>query len=128
MNTLTFNGNVVAGQGSGKKFLDLPWVKLQVEEKLGFTPYPGTLNLQLLNEGARQRELLLKKKNIEICPAEGYCTGAVFIARINGLDCAIVMPKVPGYPKSILEIIAPVNLRETLRLKDGDAVQVTVTV
>ncbi|MEM2477681.1 MAG: DUF120 domain-containing protein, partial [Thermoproteota archaeon] len=30
------------------------------------------------------------------------------------------------YPKDILEIIAPVNLRETLGLKDGDEIEITV--
>ena len=126
MNTLTFNGNVVAGQGSGKKFLDLPWVKQQVEAKLGFTPYLGTLNLQLSDESASQRELLLKAESIKICPAEGYCVGAVFNARIAQTECAVVLPQVEGYPRNLLEIIAPVNLRQQLHLEEGDEVAVTV--
>ncbi|MEM3712744.1 MAG: DUF120 domain-containing protein [Thermoproteota archaeon] len=39
---------------------------------------------------------------------------------------AVVIPRVPSYPKDMLEIIAPVNLRETLGLKDGDEIEVTV--
>ena len=63
---------------------------------------------------------------IEISPSEGYCVGLVFKARINQADCAVVLPQVEGYPRNLLEIIAPMNLRKQLRLEDGDEVEVTV--
>jgi len=50
----------------------------------------------------------------------------LFKSLIGTLECAIVVPEVAGYPKALLEIIAPVNLRETLQLEDGTEVTVTV--
>jgi CTP-dependent riboflavin kinase len=38
----------------------------------------------------------------------------------------IVLPTVADYPSDKVEIIAPVNLRDSLELKDGDLVEVTV--
>jgi CTP-dependent riboflavin kinase len=123
---LILDGKVVSGQGSGRKYLELTWVMQQIEEKLGFKPYPGTLNLMLSEESARFRKLLEKAKSVKICPAEGYCVGIIVKATINKVECVLVIPQVEGYPENILEIIAPANLRETLKLKDGDSVAVAI--
>ena len=126
MKTVSFTGEVISGQGSGRKYLALPWVKSQIEEKLGYTPFLGTLNLKLTAESINHKAQLAKAKAVEICPAEGYCMGLIFHTCIGELECAIVAPKVEGYPADLLEIIAPVDLRKRLRVKDGDAVTVTV--
>ena len=128
MKNLTFEGKVVTGEGNGKKYLAIPWVKQQIEEKLGFTPFLGTLNLKLTEESVAKRKLLNKAASATICPQEGYCVGLLYKATICSVECAIVVPKVEGYPENILEVIAAVNLRETLKVKDGDAVSLTINV
>ena len=126
MKKIKFNGKVFSGNGGGKKFLDLQWVKRQINALLGFTPYAGTLNIRLSDENIAHRKLLEKAASITVHPAEGYCSGKLFKASISLLECAIVIPEVAGYPRNVLEIIAPVNLREKLQLVDGDEVIVTV--
>jgi riboflavin kinase, archaea type len=128
LGTFTFHGKVTSGEGNGRKFLQLPWVIRQLEEKLGYTPYFGTLNLALSAESARQKKFLARAGALQICPAEGYCAGLVFPASISGLECSIVLPQVEGYSERLLELVAPVYLRGTLNLKDGDEVSVTVSV
>ena len=123
---LAFTGTVSSGNGDGKKFLQLPWVKRQIEQKLGFTPYLGTLNLTLSEESAARKKLLEKAPSKKVCPVEGYCSGLLFTALIDALECAIVVPEVEGYPKTLLEVIAPLYLRDALQLKDGSEVTVTV--
>jgi len=123
---IELNGKVFSSRGEGKKFLELPWVKRQIKQKLGFTPYPGTLNVKLSEESAKRKKLLEKAHAIKVCPADGYCSGTLIKAFIGKLECAIVVPEVAGYPKGVIEIIAPVNLRETLQLEDGCEVTVTV--
>jgi riboflavin kinase len=126
LNTITLNGKVISGEGNGKKYLSLPWVKKQVEEKLGFTPFLGTLNLQLSPQSAARRKLLEKTDALQIVPPEGYCAGLVFKACISRIECGIVIPQVKNYPQSLLEIIAAENLREKFHLNDGKNVAVTV--
>ncbi|MCS7114360.1 MAG: DUF120 domain-containing protein [Nitrososphaerota archaeon] len=122
-------GKIFSGAGEGTKFTTLPWVKRQIEEKLGFPPYPGTLNIRLLEDNASLRKLLARIKGVEILPVEGYCLGKCFKALLmKKVKCAIILPDVKGYPEDVIEIVAPVNLREKLKLKDGDIVEVTVTV
>jgi riboflavin kinase len=123
---IKLSGKVFSGRGEGEKFLELPWVKRQVKEKLGFIPYHGTLNVRLSEESAKRRKLLEKATSMKVCPAEGYCSGKIFKAFVGMLECAIVIPEVAGYPRDVLEIIAPANLREKLQLADGDKITVTV--
>ena len=125
---LTFEGKVTTGEGNGKRYMQLPWVMSQMEEKLSYTPYLGTLNLTLTMESALRKKLLKSVDALRICPVVGYCSGLIFKASINGLKCAVVLPQVTGYPENLLEVIAPVNLREAQGLKDGDSVRVTVEV
>ena len=126
MERIKLSGKVLSGGGEGKRFLDLPWVKRQVEKKLGFIPYSGTLNLRLSEESVKRRKLLEKAHSVKVCPAEGYCNGVLIKAFIGTLECAIVVPEIAGYPKDVLEIIASVNLRDKLQLEDGDEITVTV--
>ena len=126
MKTVSFTGAVISGKGSGRKYLALPWVKLQIEEKLGYIPFLGTLNLRLTAASIKRKNQLAKAKAMEIRPAEGYCMGLIFHAFVGKLECAVVAPEVEGYPANLLEIIAPVDLRKRLRVKDGDTVTVTL--
>ena len=72
-------GRVFTGQGEGKKYVSLSWVKHQIKEKLGFDPYPGTLNLRLDEENAKHRVVLERKTPSCGCAiprgtAQDYCS------------------------------------------------------
>jgi riboflavin kinase len=123
---IKLTGAVFSGTGEGKKYLSLHWVKRQIEEKLGFTPYPGTLNILLSKESAKRRRLLETVDAMKVCPAEGYCSGILHKACIGELECAVVLPLIAGYPDDYLEVIAADYLRAKLQLEDGDELTVTV--
>jgi riboflavin kinase, archaea type len=125
---IAFKGTVFSGNGEGRKFIDLPWVKGQIKEKLGFTPYIGTLNIHLSKESVKQKKLLQNAQQSEIYPEKGFCKGKLIQAGIDNLECAIIIPEVTNYPNDVLEVIAFWYLRERLRIADGDEVTVTVNV
>jgi len=128
LQAITLQGKVFSGQKSGTKFVELPWVRKQIAEKLGFEPYLGTLNLRLTKESTETKKQFLKQgKAIEIVPAKGFYRGICFKALImDRVEGAIIIPQVPSYSKDILEVIAPLRLRETLKLREGDEVRLTV--
>jgi len=122
---ITLKGRVFSGGGTGSFFVSLPWAEKQFKEKLGFSPYPGTLNLQLASR--MDTENLRKAEGIKIEPPEGFHGGRCFKALVMGKVLgAVVVPDVQGYPPDLLEILAPVNLRRVLELRDGMEVEVTV--
>ena len=128
MKTVTAKGVVLTGEGVGSQFIGITWAKKQIKEKLGFDPYLGTLNIRLPEREAKLLEKILKdSKGIEITPTKGffraYCFNALIMNKIKG---AIVLPKKPNYPPNILEIIAPIQLRKALSLKDNDEVEITI--
>jgi riboflavin kinase len=124
---ITLKGTIFSGIGEGKRFVALPWVKAQIEQKLGFTPYLGTLNLRLTKDSAEKRKRLDTVEGFLIEPQTGYLPGVLFRASIEGLECAVVLPRIPDYPEDVLEIIAPQYLRGKLGLVDGSMVAVVVT-
>jgi riboflavin kinase len=127
LKSLCLKGEIFSGRGEGAKFIELAWVKKQMEEKLGVTLFPGTLNVKLTTDSVEMGKLLKKKAGVEILPASGYCRGRFFNARLNGVECAVLIPEVAGYPNNIVEVVASANLREKLHLSDGSLVEVEVT-
>ena len=123
---IVFKGKVYSGRGEGKKFIDLPWVKRQIEKNLGSTPYSGTLNIRLSKESAKQKKLFEKAEQFEVCPEKGYCTGALIKVKVEDLECAVIVPQVPNYPDDVLEVIAPWYLRDRLKIEDGNEVTIIV--
>ncbi|MEM1570234.1 MAG: DUF120 domain-containing protein [Candidatus Bathyarchaeia archaeon] len=119
---LALKGKVVSGLGLGRFYVTLPWVITQIQEKFGFTPYPGTLNLKVDKDA---RRLIEEKADVEIKPAEGFCRGLAAEVFIEGCVKAIaVIPKVANYPEDLIELVAAENLRFRLNLKDGDDVTI----
>jgi len=126
LKTLLLKGEVFSGKGEGAEFIKLPWVRKQIKEKLGFTPYLGTLNIRLTERSVILKNLLKNAQGIEITPAEGFHRGVCFKAYLMGLECAVVIPEVQDYPENTLEVVAPTKLREHLKLKDGSIIEIKV--
>jgi len=126
---VSIKGEVFAGFGEGKYYMSLENYKRQFIEKLGFEPYPGTLNLKLSKEQLMLRCELEKKEGIVIngFESEGRTFGSVkaFRCRIGDIDGAVILPERTHYTDAV-EVVAPVNLRKELGLKNGDRVEVKV--
>ncbi len=126
--TVYLSGFVFSGEGNGKKFVGLPWVRKQIFEKLGFPPFLGTLNLRLTKKSVEKKFSLEKAKGIMVEPPAGFYAGVLFKAYLEGLECGVVLPLIPHYANDVLEIIAQDNLRERLNLRDGSKVTVMIKV
>jgi riboflavin kinase len=117
-------GRVVSGKGSGRGFTELEWAKKQFVRALGFEPFPGTLNARL--EETTNLDILEQGQCRAITiepPDKNYHEGLVLQTFVNGVvRVAIVIPQIPNYDPHLVEIIAPVNLRRVLNLKDGDTI------
>jgi riboflavin kinase len=120
-------GEVVSGLGEGAYYVRQ--YSGLIEEYLGFKPYPGTLNIKVLFPKT-VFDALCNVRPILIpgFVREGRTFGDVkaYPVRIDGIKGAIVIPARTIHPPKIAEVIAPVKLRDALKLKDGDRVRVEV--
>ena len=126
---LVITGKVVSGTGEGAYFTQIDWVQQQCDEKLGFKPYPGTLNLEIFKEFLPAVEMLHRQKGIElISPDPKFCNAMVFKVSLGDVNGAIIFPeeKVRVHPKNIIEIIAPLNIKASLKVEDGDSLKITI--
>jgi riboflavin kinase len=130
--SITLEGVVFTGLGEGAYYTLKEQYRKQFIERLGFDPYPGTLNLRLTTDyDTKTRSELETYPSIEV---EGFksedrtfgvvrCYPATIDNKVKG---AIITALRSHYDASVVEIIAPVNLRKHLKLKDGHKVKVEV--
>ena len=130
--SITLEGTVFTGLGEGAYYITKEHYRKQFIEKLGFDPYPGTLNLKLTTEyDMKTRTELEAYPAVEIqgFKNEDRTFGLVkcYPAKIeNKTKGALILALRSHYDRSVLELIAPVNLRKHLNLKDGNKVKVEI--
>ena len=126
---LSFSGEVTSGLGEGRYYLSQPGYVVQFNERLGYTPYPGTLNVRLGGRALRKVGLLGTYSGIRIdgFQASGRTFGGAtcFPARMNGHACHLLHPD-RSHHKDVVEFVAPDCLRESLPVRDHDVVEVDV--
>lgn len=130
--SITLEGHLFTGIGEGAYYVTNEGYRKQFLEKLGFDPYPGTLNIRLSSEYDVKARLELESyppKEIAGFQNEHRTFGPVrcYPATINNeVEGAVVLAVRSHYNASVLELIAPNFLRNKLKLKDGHKVKVEV--
>ncbi|TRZ91210.1 MAG: DUF120 domain-containing protein [Methanosarcinales archaeon] len=121
-------GKLITGLGEGQYYISLEGYRTQFIEKLGFTPYPGTLNIKLDSPSIDIRKGISADLKISGFTKDNrtFGRGSCFNIMIMDIKGAVIVPERTHYPEDIIEIIAPVNLRKYLNLVDGSTVEVEV--
>jgi riboflavin kinase len=131
--SITIEGVVFSGLGEGAYYVTRRQYRRQFIEKLGFDPYPGTLNLKIISEyDAKMRDEVetYPGKEIKGFKNEDRTYGSVkcFHALINNTEeGAVVFALRTHHNSSVVEVIAPVYLRGRLNLRDGNRVKAEIT-
>ena len=125
-------GKIFSGLGQGGFFTQLDWVKQQCQEKLNFVPFPGTLNIKLDVQYLDAIKEMKEKEGVTLIPpTSDFCQALCYPVLIGSVRAAIVVPQAEHFtdevhPQDVLEIIAPVNVKEALSVKDGDELTLQV--
>ncbi len=125
-------GTLFTGLGEGRYYMSLEGYRKAFRDKLGFDPFPGTLNLRLNSpHDMETRRQLDGRKHILIPTfSDGtrtYSSVKLLRCKVNDSeDGAVLLIERTHYGADVLEVVAPVELRRRFRLKDGDRVRVQV--
>ena len=129
-------GTVTSGMGEGRHYISLPGYMAQFEDRLGYEPFLGTLNVELTDESVRARSAM---EALDPVPIDGwedddrtYGPAVCYPAVVETQDGAVyegahtIAPERTHHDEDQLEVIAPIKLRDELGLEDGDHVTVHV--
>jgi riboflavin kinase, archaea type len=134
--SIDFEGTVVSGMGEGAYYMSLDGYRKQFKEKLGFEPYPGTLNVKLIDQifmNARREIGRYPSVFIDGFSDNMRTYGWVkcYKANINKAavnNAAALVLERTHYDDSMLEIIAPICLKEAIGIQNGDRISIKVQI
>lgn len=132
--TIDFEGTVVPGMGEGSYYMSLDGYRKQFKERLGYEPYPGTLNVKLVDQIFMNARREIDKYNSVFIDGfsdntRTYGWVKCYIANINNgaIDnAAVLILERSHYDESMLEVIAPVSLKESAGIRNGDKISIKV--
>ena len=132
--SLELKGTVISGVGEGAYYMSLKGYTKQFKSKIGFVPFPGTLNVKLNNpEYIQAVEQFILLDGIMIDPfSDGkrtYGWVKCFHAKLNNsVKCELIRLERTHHDNSVIELISKNNLRKTAKLKTGAKVTIKILV
>ncbi|SNR41026.1 DUF120 domain-containing protein [Halorubrum vacuolatum] len=132
---LVLSGAVTEGMGEGKHYITLDGYAEQFRERLGYEPFPGTLNVELDAESVRRRGEL---DAVDAVPIDAWedgdrtygaatCHAVTLHAADRRYDRAhAIVPDRTHHDEDKLELIAPDRLRDALALVDGGEIEIRI--
>lgn len=125
-------GVLVSGMGEGAYYMGLEGYTRQFKSKIGYVPFPGTLNVRL-----DEKVYLEAKRRLDGTGGvmiNGFSDGTrtygwvrCFPAILNGtVDCMLVVLERTHHDDSIMELISDVCIRESAGLVDGSHVSMRI--
>jgi CTP-dependent riboflavin kinase len=124
-------GVIFSDLGLASSFMSLDWVQLALEQRLGFVPFPATLNIRpkAAEDAETWRRMKSESAGLPLkSPQGGFCSARLYPVEISGgagetkVTAAILVPEVKDYPSDKIEIVAPLRLKDHLGARDGDAI------
>ena len=125
-------GKLVSGMGEGAYYMALQGYTKQFKSKIGYIPFPGTLNIKLdkkiYQNAIRQFE---GYKGVKINgfadKKRTYGWVKCFAGTVNdSIKCELIIPERTHHDDSIIELISKFCIREAGNLKDGSKVSINI--
>ena len=129
---LELHGSVISGLGEGAYYMSLNGYTKQFKAKIGYVPFPGTLNIKLNQLQATQIiQQLDEPDSIMIEPfSDGKRTygwvKCFHVTLNNSIKCELIRLERTHHDNSVIELISKNNLRKTAILKTDSKVTVKI--
>ena len=131
---IELKGTLISGMGEGAYYMSLKGYTKQFKSKIGYIPFPGTLNVRL--DKKVHQESIKQFENLEGNRIQSFSDGKrtygwvkCFHAKINNsIDCELIILERTHHDNSIMELISKECIRKLEKLKDGSQVTVTIPI
>ena len=119
----------MSGPGRGRYFVSLPIYYLLFTEILNEEPYPGTLDIEVgtpVSDIERRcrpqfvRNVLFERR---LYGGFRYWLGSISKDGATVVDVVVVRPNLSKHHEGVLEVVSSKYLRDLLKVRDGDRVQ-----
>ena len=132
--SIELKGKIISGMGEGAYYMSLKGYTKQFKSKIGYVPFPGTLNVKLYKkehvEAIQQLDVLDGQKINSF--SDGKRTfGWVkcFTATLNRtINCQLIRLERTHYDNSIIELISKNNICKTADLKIGSQISIKIII
>ena len=129
---IVLNGSVISGLGEGAYYMSLKGYTKQFKAKIGYVPFPGTLNIKLNQLQATQ--IIQQLDEIDNMTLDPFFDGKrtygwvkCFHATLNdSIKCELIRLERTHHDNSVIELISKNNLRKIARLKTGSKITVKI--
>ena len=133
-NSLSIVGTIISGMGEGAYYMSMKGYTKQFKSKLGYVPYPGTLNVQLKDK--KFSEAISQLSNYDGVRINSFSDGKrtfgwvkCFKSKINNkIDCELILLERTHYDTTIVEFIAKSNIRKSLKIGDKSNVKIKISI
>lgn len=130
---LEFHGTIISGMGEGAYYMSMKGYTKQFKTKLGYVPFPGTLNVKL-----KDKESIEAKRSLDAYTTilvDGFSDGKrtygwvkCYPAKINGINAALILLERTHHDDSIIELISEENIKKATKLSTGSKVTIRVPI
>jgi riboflavin kinase len=133
-NSMNVIGTITSGMGEGAYYMSMKGYTKQFKSKLGYIPYPGTLNVQLKDK--KFSEAISKLSNYEGTKINAFSDGKrtfgwvkCFKSKINNkIDCELILLERTHHDTTIVEFISKNNIRKSLKIGNKSNVKVKISI
>jgi riboflavin kinase len=131
---IEFKGTIVSGMGEGAYYMSMRGYEKQFKSKLGYVPFPGTLNVKL-----KDKEFIEAKRTLEAhfgITINGFSDDKrtygwvkCYPAKINNsIEAALITLERTHHDDSVIELISRENIKKTTKLSTGSQISIRVPI
>jgi len=133
-NSLSITGTITSGMGEGAYYMSLKGYTKQFKSKLGYIPYPGTLNVKLKEK--KFSEAISQLSNYQGIKINSFSDGKrtfgwvkCFKSKINNkINCELILLERTHHDTSIVEFIAKNNIRKSLKISKKSNARIKISI
>ena len=131
---VNLNGTLVSGMGEGAYYMGLKGYTKQFKSKIGYVPFPGTLNVRI--DQKKYQEAIKQFVNLNGIKIKSFSDGKrtygwvkCFPAKLNNsISCNLILLERTHHDNSVVELISKTCLRKTAKLKEDSKIKIKIMI